>query len=778
MDENSTFIDYQNINVKSSDPKEILNNLLKKMLDHKLNKLEKKHVEESNSLKIMSKISQNIIISLENYSHKVRKEMYKLRNKKDENRPKNRDKRYYDNNKSIIKEDKNNINNDYNIESLTSKETKDIKSILDSSNQNKLIRTSKSIDPKKGKNYFSEIMSKTIKKEKEKEKLNVFDRLNSKSIGNFKKLKLNINTPSSNNVHIPSSKSKGKKLTNNKKTEVDKNAEISSKLGNNNLKTIEKSNSKLLSTPKLKAKELKRLSKVNIENTIFTTGRDSIKNISKIKGNNSKGKTNRKSSKPSHGSKKKEKKNIENNNIITDEKKKDDISSGINDANNENKNSEVKITNTILSKKNNGNELFTPNIKRSLKEKLLLDDELIKNVNKDELLISTMKDDGIAEISELNLDGLDLKESINLNINLDNDSLLKKPGEDINKSITSANNDKNNQNKININANTNKNEKNENDNIEPKTEQKLDNIILSNPKNKPVNFLDNNDDINFTLIDNSPADENENDNDLNKTIDLNISGLSDQLTLGEKFEAHLDDISKYLDMKDLCNLMLVNKECFTSIMNVLISKTEITIDILEEEISKLKEANKDMDFNNINVSPFKFSPNSLRAVSLLNNTTDSNLIKFNKGQKINDDIFRVFGIFFIAAGKKKEYLRLNNEEEKINFITKYFKKDIENMSIGNLIEKEINGKIFDNNTISSLYRYSYKYISMISPNRFQKTNKDVAIFVFVIKNILEHIGALDQYNIKPDKEYILYNARLISDKKILDELNRFFDKIS
>ncbi len=100
------------------------------------------------------------------------------------------------------------------------------------------------------------------------------------------------------------------------------------------------------------------------------------------------------------------------------------------------------------------------------------------------------------------------------------------------------------------------------------------------------------------------------------------------------------------------------------------------------------------------------------------------------------------------------------------------------MSLGTLIEKEINGKIFDNDTISSLYRYSYKYISMISPNRFQKTNKDVAIFVFVIKNILEHIGALDQYNIKPDKEYILYNARLINNKTILDELNRFFDKIS
>ena len=132
----------------------------------------------------------------------------------------------------------------------------------------------------------------------------------------------------------------------------------------------------------------------------------------------------------------------------------------------------------------------------------------------------------------------------------------------------------------------------------------------------------------------------------------------------------------------------------------------------------------------------------------------------------------------MLQAKKKQYLRLSNEEEKINYINKFFKKDIDNESLGFLINKEINGKIFDNDIISSLYKYSYKYIPIISPNRFQKTNKDVAIFVFVVKNILDHIGVLDQQNIKPDKEYILYNARLINNKIILDELNRFFEKIS
>ena len=75
-----------------------------------------------------------------------------------------------------------------------------------------------------------------------------------------------------------------------------------------------------------------------------------------------------------------------------------------------------------------------------------------------------------------------------------------------------------------------------------------------------------------------------------------------------------------------------------------------------------------------------------------------------------------------------------------------------------------------------MYKYSYRYINIISPNRFQRINKDFAIFVFVVKNILEHIGALEQ-NIKPEKEFVLYNARLKNNKEILEILNDYFDKI-
>ena len=772
MDESSTFIDYKSeaIGIDRSSPKEILNNLLKQMLGHKLNKLEKRHAEESNSLKIMSKISQNIIISIEHYSHRARKEIYKIRHRNDENHSKKREsiKNPNDINKLMWKEEKNNINEANNIESLINKPS------FEQKNEK---RFSKSIDPRKDKSFMSETSNNTKEKKSKKEKMDVFARLTSKSIGNFKKLKLDINGPSNSGIpHLLSSKSKNKKFTSstkslhnlvNKKNDADKEKEKNNSPSNN---ISVKNSKKLISTPKLKQKQLKKLAQIKLEDSNNTLGTESSKNIStssKIKKTNSKGKLTKRLSKTLAGLKQEEK-NLVNNNLI---KKSNEI---LPEKSDNKDNNEIKIENKKDSNKEKEAKQSTT------KEKSLIEDDIIKDVNQDELLISQIKMD---KIEEINLDNLDLKTSINIDIPLD-DTMLKKSFVEIkNKNSDSTNSLNNNKSINNIklvnsqnNSNTNNTSNNNNKNPPSRNNNNINNIILSNPKISH-NYLDNNEEINFTLVEDPPIEEI--DNDLNKTIDLNISGLSDQLSLEEIFESHLDEISRFLEMKDLCKLMLINKECFTNIMNILISKTEITIDILEEELTKLKTANKNIDFDKINLTPFKFSSNSARAVSLLNNNSGCNLIKFNKAQRaINKEIFIIFGIYFISVGRKREYFQLNSDDDKINYITNYFKNDIQKMSIGSLIEKEINGKLFDDKTISSLYKYSYKHIYIISPNRFQKINKDIAIFIFVIKNILEHLGILDQQNIKPEKEYILYNARLQNDKKILDELNRFFDKIN
>ena len=272
-------------------------------------------------------------------------------------------------------------------------------------------------------------------------------------------------------------------------------------------------------------------------------------------------------------------------------------------------------------------------------------------------------------------------------------------------------------------------------------------------------------------------DENDENN---KTIDLNISGLSEQLTLEEKFQTHLDDIITYLDNRDICNLLLINKECFKTIMNFLISKTEIKIDIFEEEISRVLEENKNienLDINNLKIKKFEFSANSSRAISLLNTISMNNFIKLKDEFLNNKEINIIFNIYFIAEGKN-EIICMNDDEKKWEYIYNYFKDYISKQSMGTFIENKLNGKIFDDNIINSLYKYSYKHLNIISPNHFQKINKDIAILVFIIKDMLEHLGILTDTKLNPEKEITLINSRLKSNKEILDRLNEINNKIN
>ena len=100
----------------------------------------------------------------------------------------------------------------------------------------------------------------------------------------------------------------------------------------------------------------------------------------------------------------------------------------------------------------------------------------------------------------------------------------------------------------------------------------------------------------------------------------------------------------------------------------------------------------------------------------------------------------------------------------------FFKKNISKNNFGKFIEKELKGKIFEDKEIYCLFRLAKNYLDIISPNYFQKINKDIAIFVFVIKDILEQSGILSSVSTKPDMDYILLNAELETNKAILDEL--------
>ena len=329
-------------------------------------------------------------------------------------------------------------------------------------------------------------------------------------------------------------------------------------------------------------------------------------------------------------------------------------------------------------------------------------------------------------------------------------------------------------NLLNNDDNKENNTKNEN---KAKKDLKSSSIALYNKlKRSKITFLEGEHDFDLIFKDEKIEDFDIATN-LNKNNETNLTEISEHISLEEKFETNLDFIMEYLDDKDIYNLMLVNKECLKTVINALISKEEISIDILQEEINKLKENNPEISFDNIKKKEFQLGDNSLRAINLLNSSSGNNILKLNSNEIKNSEIILIYSLYFIATGKKSKIFILNNDNDKINFMQNYFKNNITKNNFGKFIENELRGKIFDDKEIYHLYKISKKYLDIISPNYFQKINKDIAIFVFVIKDILEQLGILEISSIKPETEYILLNAKLQAKKAILDELNQIEENI-
>ena len=219
--------------------------------------------------------------------------------------------------------------------------------------------------------------------------------------------------------------------------------------------------------------------------------------------------------------------------------------------------------------------------------------------------------------------------------------------------------------------------------------------------------------------------------------------------LYDKFKSCIQYIINYLTIHDILNICQTQKEILKIVINLQIKKTKKTID----DISLLLKV-KNVNVNDCSLSkklkPFELNIISTKAISTLNSISKANFIKsimsYNeqKNIKTNYNIIRkiilIFDIYFIALGKKKIINDFNeNNNKKIEHICNYFKNN-KNKSIGVIIQNDLNGKIFDDFIINSLYEYSYKYINIINPSYFKQINKDIAIFVFLIKNILDYVG--------------------------------------
>jgi len=312
-----------------------------------------------------------------------------------------------------------------------------------------------------------------------------------------------------------------------------------------------------------------------------------------------------------------------------------------------------------------------------------------------------------------------------------------------------------------------------------------DELLIGNSKLMAVDNL--NDDLGLNKISLSNFD-NFGKNNQNKN------------SLSEKLKSCIQYFIQFLSIKDILNLCKTKKIILKIVLDLQIKNTKKSIDEIN---SILKEKNINLTTIKDSSQPkkvksFEFNSNSLKSISYLNVISKTNFIKSitnnntqNSSNKKNNNniskIVLIFDIYFIALGRKKIINDMNgNNNLKIEYICNYFKNN-KNKSIGSIIESELKGKKFDDATINSLYEYSSKYVNIINPNYYKKINKNVAILVFLIKNILDYAGIphLDNNNnnnsnnkANNQKIISLNKSRLNANKTILEKYTEILNKFN
>ena len=667
---------------------EILNNLLKKLLDQKLTRLEKRHKIENKNITEISNSAQNLIMTLENTSNNVRKQIYSKR--------------------QILINNAAKLPKNMKIPKITSgnKLTPKIQNKFPKLNQIDIEDRSKKNNTERNRDN-----AKSAKKRKNnKDENKYFNTIsnNSNKTGRISNITRRPVSPFiTSKEREEFNRTTYNKYNKNKKTpirvkKIDKNSDKNENKEQKN--NINKNNDQIDSTKKL-----------NKEKPQTNINQKNINTINKLQSLD----------------------NYADNEILG----KDEI------LNNNNKNN-INLKNITQGKENN------KEIIPEKKEKC----DFLKNLSK-EILKDTIKiDDKLVE------DSLLVKHDFNDNTKISIDDLIRGPTfteEIIDENLLKNDDLQNNKDKINDDEKEKKKKELRNSSI----------AIYNKLKRTKITFLEGEHDFDLIFKDEKIEDIDLNMNN-NNNKDLSLSIISEHTE--EKITT--DIILDYLEYKDIYNLMLVNKECFKTIINTFLTKTEISIDILQEELNKLKDDNPDINFENIQKKKINLSSNSLRAISLLNSSSGNNILKLTSNELNKKEIRLIYSLYFVTT-RKKSQIAILDDTKKMEFMQNYFKKNISKNSFGDFIQKELKDKIIEDKDIYSLFKISKNYLDNISPNYYQKINKNIAIFVFIIKDILEQFGIISSFNTKPDIEYILLNAKLQANKAILKELNQIEEYI-
>ena len=287
--------------------------------------------------------------------------------------------------------------------------------------------------------------------------------------------------------------------------------------------------------------------------------------------------------------------------------------------------------------------------------------------------------------------------------------------------------------------------------------------ILSMESNIQNDFLLNHED---PLLINPITDVDFIHNDL--MIKLNdIDGLNENhvnnFSVEEFAEDHLGLITKFLDKRDLCNLLMTNKLMGRLVKCQMLLNLENEKKKYEDKISEFKPEDISAEEN----GQFKIKKNTLKALTLLNGEVLSNPFK-ERNRVPSKEVLRIYIVFFqlINHPNAKE---IWNKREFWEKCCDFFM--VENTGkIGDFIKKNVNEKIVL--SIENIYQIIHLIgdnLSTIFPGYFSNICGTTGLFAFIIKDVLDFFGISTDKEIQK-KSYWTY-------KKLVNVIDGKIDKI-
>ena len=237
------------------------------------------------------------------------------------------------------------------------------------------------------------------------------------------------------------------------------------------------------------------------------------------------------------------------------------------------------------------------------------------------------------------------------------------------------------------------------------------------------------------------------------------------------------NLFSFLDIQSFFNFMMINKSYYKLIIKLIINKLENKIKDINKNITELKQNNKSIIFSEEKTKIFEFNNSSMRALSILNSISVESFFNEKKINFEDSKIKLIFDIYFIALGKKKDIININfGNCSREKCVKNYFKNNNKKI-IGNIIDNDFKKLLFNNEVINALYEYSYNKLNIISPKNFQRVNKNVTMFCYIIKNIMEHLGIIikDNNNKTIKQHYNLLSARLHINKELIKKLKALIE---